>query len=142
MDRTHNQLSLRRGEDTLLEAICSAGSGATLRDPNSERQWVFATPRGRFEVLSKVRNPAWRRPDWAFIEAGEPIPANPADRIEYGALGEFALDFGDGYLIHGTHLYNENSIGDAVSHGCVRMRNDDLIRLYPLVPRGTPVIIF
>jgi lipoprotein-anchoring transpeptidase ErfK/SrfK len=49
---------------------------------------------------------------------------------------------GDGYLIHGTHIYNEETIGEAVSHGCIRMRNDDLIKLYPMVPRGTPVEIF
>lgn len=57
------------------------------------------------------------------------------------ALGPYKLDMGDGYLIHGTHYYNEESIGEAVSHGCVRMNNDDLTRLYPLVPRGTVVEI-
>ncbi len=57
------------------------------------------------------------------------------------ALGPFKLDMGDGYLIHGTHYYNEESIGEAVSHGCVRMNNDDLTRLYRLVPRGTVVEI-
>ena len=57
------------------------------------------------------------------------------------ALGPYKLDMGDGYLIHGTHYYNEESIGEAVSHGCVRMRNEDLERLYKLVPRGTLVDI-
>lgn len=57
------------------------------------------------------------------------------------ALGPFKLDMGDGYLIHGTHYYNEESIGEAVSHGCVRMRNEDVTRLYTLVPRGTVVEI-
>lgn len=57
------------------------------------------------------------------------------------ALGPYKLDMGDGYLIHGTHYYNEDSIGDAVSHGCVRMDNDDVTRLYKLVPRGTVVEI-
>lgn len=69
-------------------------------------------------------------------------PPSTAQRKVPNALGPYKLDMGDGYLIHGTHLYNEDSIGDAVSHGCVRMRNEDLIRLYPLVPRGTPVVIF
>jgi hypothetical protein len=58
------------------------------------------------------------------------------------ALGPYKLDTGDGYLIHGTHIFNEDSIGQAVSHGCVRMTNEDLERLYPLVPVGTPVFIF
>ena len=58
------------------------------------------------------------------------------------ALGPYKLDTGDGYLIHGTHIFNEESIGEAVSHGCVRLRNEDLEKLYPLVPVGTPVFIF
>jgi lipoprotein-anchoring transpeptidase ErfK/SrfK len=69
-------------------------------------------------------------------------PVSTVQRKVPNALGPYKLDMGDGYLIHGTHLYNEESIGDAVSHGCVRMTNEDLARLYPLVPRGTPVIIF
>jgi hypothetical protein len=58
------------------------------------------------------------------------------------ALGPYKLDTGDGYLLHGTNIYNENSIGDAVSHGCVRLPNDELEKLYRLVPVGTPVFIF
>jgi hypothetical protein len=69
-------------------------------------------------------------------------PANTAQRKVPNALGPYKLDTGNGYLIHGTHPYNEETIGEAVSHGCVRMNNDDLARLYPQVPRGTPVIIF
>jgi hypothetical protein len=70
-----------------------------------------------------------------------PPLTSPQRRVP-DALGPFKLDMGDGYLIHGTHVYNEESIGEAVSHGCIRMRNDDLIKLYPMVPRGTPVVIF
>ncbi len=44
-----------------------------------------------------------------------------------------------GYGIHGTD--NEASIGSAVSHGCVRMRSDDVIRVYNLVQLGTRVKI-
>lgn len=69
-------------------------------------------------------------------------PPTAVQRKVPNALGPYKLDTGDGYLIHGTHPYNEESIGEAVSHGCVRMSNDDLTRLYPMVPRGTPVIIF
>lgn len=58
------------------------------------------------------------------------------------ALGPYKLDTGDGYLIHGTHLYNAESVGQAVSHGCVRMDNDDLVQLYRMVSAGTPVFIF
>ncbi len=68
-------------------------------------------------------------------------PLDSPQRRVPDALGPFKLDMGDGYLIHGTHYYNEESIGEAVSHGCVRMNNDDLTRLYRLVPRGTVVEI-
>ncbi|HSJ08469.1 MAG TPA: L,D-transpeptidase [Longimicrobiales bacterium] len=55
-------------------------------------------------------------------------------------LGTHKLVMGDGYLIHGTD--KETSIGDAVSHGCVRMFNADVERLFELVPVGTPVFIY
>ena len=69
-------------------------------------------------------------------------PTGTAQRLVPDALGPFKLDTGEGYLIHGTHIYNEETIGEAVSHGCVRMRNADLDRLYHMVPVGTPVFIF
>jgi L,D-transpeptidase ErfK/SrfK len=87
-----------------------------------------------------MANPVWRKPDWAFIEEGLPVPEDPDDRIEYGALGRYALPFGDGYLIHGT-LY-ERLLGSPVTHGCIRLGRDDLARLYASVEVGTPVLIF
>jgi L,D-transpeptidase ErfK/SrfK len=44
-----------------------------------------------------------------------------------------------GYGIHGTN--NPKSIGKAVSHGCVRMYNTDVIEVYERTPVGTPVTI-
>jgi hypothetical protein len=55
-------------------------------------------------------------------------------------LGPHRLVLGDGYLIHGTN--QETSIGEAVSHGCIRMYNADVERLFSLVAVGTPVFIF
>jgi hypothetical protein len=55
-------------------------------------------------------------------------------------LGTHRLILGDGYLIHGTN--QETSIGDAVSHGCIRMFNADVEELFGLVPVGTPVFIY
>jgi lipoprotein-anchoring transpeptidase ErfK/SrfK len=69
-------------------------------------------------------------------------PMNSAQRRVPDALGPVKLDTGNGYLIHGTHEYTEDSIGQAASHGCVRMRNEDLLRLYRMVEPGTPVIIY
>ncbi|HSL70869.1 MAG TPA: L,D-transpeptidase [Longimicrobiales bacterium] len=69
-------------------------------------------------------------------------PMNTIQRRVTNALGPYKLDMGEGYLIHGTHSENKDSIGQAASHGCVRMRNDDLTILYQLVPAGTSVFIF
>jgi L,D-transpeptidase YbiS len=91
-------------------------------------------------VQSKSRNPIWRKPDWAFVEEGLPIPKDPAERFEAGALGEYALYIGDGYLIHGT-LY-ENLLGRSVTHGCIRLGRADLRELYRQVAPGTPVFVF
>jgi len=140
IDQTHNRLRLMRGDDTVLEAPCSAGSGMVLKEGSGGRVWVFDTPRGRFEVLSKLEKPVWRKPDWAFVEEGEPIPKDPGDRLEYGSLGEYALYFGNGYMIHGT-LY-ERLLGRPVSHGCVRLGKEPLREVYRQAPVGTPVYIY
>lgn len=67
-------------------------------------------------------------------------PLATLNRQVPGELGSFSLDLGDGYLIHGTpHL---NSIGMAVTHGCIRLHAEDIAWLYANVPRGTPVYIY
>jgi L,D-transpeptidase YbiS len=101
---------------------------------------VFDTPRGAFSVISKIRNPIWKKPDWAFVEEGERFPRDPAARLEYGVLGEYALYLGDGYLIHGT-LY-ERFIGRPVSHGCIRVGREPLREIYRATPVGAPIYIY
>jgi L,D-transpeptidase YbiS len=140
IDCANNRLYLKREERTLLEAVCSSGSGIRLRDREGSREWTFNTPRGVFKVRSKTTNPAWSKPDWAFVEEGRMVPNDPGDRIEYGALGEYALHLGDGYLIHGT-LY-ERLLGRSVTHGCIRLGRDDLKKVFEASSLGTPVYIF
>jgi hypothetical protein len=57
-----------------------------------------------------------------------------------GVLGTRRLNLGDGYGIHGTN--KPETVGRSVSHGCVRMLNQDIERLYEMVPVGTPVYIY
>ena len=141
IDQTQNRLYLKKDDETLLEAKCSAGSGMVLKESvGKKREWVFDSPRGRFEVLSMLRNPVWAKPDWAFVEDGEPIPTNPADRLESGSLGEYALYFGNGYMIHGT-LY-ERLLGRAVSHGCIRVGRDDLRKVWANARVGMRIFIY
>src|SRR3954467_47643 len=67
-------------------------------------------------------------------------PYGTSARRYMGTLGTRRLDLGDGYGIHGTD--EPESIGHSVSHGCVRMRNEDVEKLYPMVAVGTPVYIY
>jgi hypothetical protein len=67
-------------------------------------------------------------------------PFGTTARRYLGVLGTRRLKMGDGYAIHGTN--KPETIGRSVSHGCVRMRNEDIERLYPMVPVGTPVYIY
>ena len=141
IDQTQNRLYLKRDDETLLQAVCSAGSGMVLRESGGKkREWVFDSPRGRFEVRSMSRNPVWRKPDWAFVEESEPIPKNPAERLDYGSLGEYAMYFGDGFMIHGT-LY-ERLLGRAVSHGCIRVGREDLRKVWANARLGTQIYIY
>ena len=141
IDQTLNRLRLKKDGDTLLEATCSAGSGMILQEGGGKnRRWIFDTPRGQFRVLQKVQNPVWKKPDWAFVEEGKPIPKDPDERFEYGTLGEYALHFGNGYMIHGT-LY-ERLLGRSVTHGCIRLGKEDLRKVWSAVPHGTPIYIY
>jgi L,D-transpeptidase YbiS len=141
VDTAQNRVYLRNGNRTLYSAVASTGSGARLQDPrNPTNGWVFDTPRGVFTISSKIKNPAWNKPDWAFIEEGEPIPTKLKDRIATGVLGDYALGFGNGYFIHGT-LYTR-MLGTNVTHGCIRLGDEPLEYLFHNVPLGTTLIIF
>jgi hypothetical protein len=67
-------------------------------------------------------------------------PYGTNQRRYLGVLGTRRLVLGDGYALHGTN--KPESIGQAVSHGCVRLRNEDIEKLYDMVPVGTPVYIY
>lgn len=77
-----------------------------------------------------------------IIAAGNVVipPFGTNQRKFFGVLGTHRLDLGDGYGLHGTD--DPSAIGHAVSHGCIRLRNEDIAFLYSLVPIGTPVFIY
>jgi lipoprotein-anchoring transpeptidase ErfK/SrfK len=99
-------------------------------------QTGLETPAGLYHIEDKQVNPSWHVPNssWAGSLAGQTIPPGPADPIKARWLGIFA-----GAGIHGTD--ETWSIGQPVSHGCVRMSIPDVIELYPKVPVGTPIYI-
>lgn len=141
VDTARNRLSVRRGRETLHTAVISTGSGVRLVDPRDPRRgWRFETPRGVFQVRSKHVNPVWVKPDWAFLEEGLPVPSSVEERLEPGVLGRYALGLGDGYFIHGT-LYTR-LLGTNVTHGCIRLGDQDLEFVFRTVPLGAMVFIY
>jgi hypothetical protein len=67
-------------------------------------------------------------------------PAGTKQRTIKGELGHYRLSLGDGYLFHGTPY--ANSVGSSVTHGCMRLADDDIEWMYENVPVGTRVYIF
>src|SRR5262245_11206841 len=139
VDTGANKLYLMDGERIVRTASCSTGSGSRLVDIAGKRVWVFNTPRGEFAVQRKIVKPVWTKPDWAFIEDGEPIPTNFSERLDPDVLGKYALALPDGYLIHGS-IY-KRTIGMSVTHGCIRLGDEDLEAVYLAAQIGTKVYI-
>ncbi len=140
INTTDNLFYLYRNKKLVREGHCSTGSYKLLKTEEG-RSWIFKTPKGKFWIQGKTINPSWRRPDWAFVEEGLPIP--PQDdysRYEYGVLGDYALALGDGYLIHGT-IY-KRFLGMPVTHGCVRLNDEDLKAIFNTLSIGSKVYIF
>lgn len=80
-----------------------------------------ASPIGKFKVINKVENPTYFGTDGTIIKADD--PRNP--------VGEYWIDLGNGYGIHGT--INPDSIGKAMSKGCIRMHNKDVAEVFGLL---------
>jgi hypothetical protein len=160
-----------RGNDTLFTAPVAVGSGATLvvngqtkrfQTPRGVMKithkeldpiWVppswhyieFARKRGLKVVDMSSASPSALA---SFPEGKEPVangtvyipPWGSPQRKHKGVLGAAKLEMYDGYYFHGTN--NEASIGSAASHGCIRMRRDDILWMYENVPVGTQVYIY
>jgi lipoprotein-anchoring transpeptidase ErfK/SrfK len=88
------------------------------------------TPLGEFKISTRLKDPAWHRPDGKIIPFGD-----PENILGTHWLG---LDI-PRYGIHGT--WETNSIGKQASAGCVRLLNDDVAELYVMLPLNTPVTI-
>lgn len=91
----------------------------------------WETPTGTFQIIHKQLNPMWRHPITGRVfPSGEDSPLG--DRwIGFWSDGRNQIGF------HGTP--DEEVVGSAISHGCLRMRNPDVRLLYQQVSLGTPV---
>jgi len=67
-------------------------------------------------------------------------PIGTMNRRIAGELGHHMLDTGNGFLFHGTPY--KASIGTAATHGCIRLRDEDIEWLYDMMPVGTRVYIY
>ena len=107
----------------------------------------FKTPTGRFRVTEKIGGDMPHGTVFVGRVPLQPEQALPltedliTSRILWlDGLDEQNANTRDRFVyIHGTK--HEHKIGAAASHGCVRMRNADVIELFEMVDEGTPVII-
>jgi len=67
-------------------------------------------------------------------------PLGTANRRIPGELGAYRIDLGGGYMLHGTR--DASSVGQAATHGCIRLRDADIAWLYEFVPIGARVFIY
>jgi lipoprotein-anchoring transpeptidase ErfK/SrfK len=116
VDLSLRRVTLYRGSKPILVTTAAIGSPST------------PTPTGHFFVNQKLAAP-------------DPLgPFGPA-ALGISAFSPVLQDWAQGgpIAIHGTN--EAGLLGSAVSHGCIRVANDVVMRLWNLVPTGTPVVI-
>jgi lipoprotein-anchoring transpeptidase ErfK/SrfK len=139
VDTATNRAYLFRDGELVRADKAATGMDKTLR--SGDRTWLFRTPRGRHRVLSKIVDPIWYKPDWAFVEEKKPIPPqNSPKRLQKGKLGKYALDLGDGILVHGTD--DPKSLGRKASHGCIRLGDRMMEEVFKASSVGMLVYVY
>ena len=74
INSSSNEFRLYKGKQLIKKDKCSTGSYTLLKN-GPQQQWLFKTPKGEFRIRSKTSSPVWKKPDWAFVEEGLPVPA-------------------------------------------------------------------
>jgi lipoprotein-anchoring transpeptidase ErfK/SrfK len=94
----------------------------------------WETPKGEFKVFLMEKNPVFKS-----FKSGRIIPPGPDNPLGVRWIGVWT----DGKTQLGFHGTNQPElVGQAVSHGCMRMLNKDVVSLYEKVTVGTPVTIY
>jgi hypothetical protein len=139
INTTDNKFFLYKNKKLVREGLCSSGANKILQ--TQKKTYIFKTPKGKFSITGKRKNPYWHRSDWDYIEQGLPVPPkDDPSRWEDNVLGDYALDLVDGYMIHGT-IY-KRLMGMPVTHGCVRLGDEDLEIVFNTLSIGSKVYIF
>ena len=120
VNKSTNELALI--DENKVQTVVSIGTGKTKE----------LTPEGLFSITVKAKDPYYRRKD---IPGGDPNNPLGSRWIGFDAEGTDGRIYG----IHGTN--QPASIGRYVSQGCIRMRNEVISSLYPLIPLGTKVLV-
>ena len=136
------QLTLTRDGETLRSyPISSSRFGIGTKEGS------FKTPTGNFRISQKI---GCEMPSRTIFRSRVPLgPEDPLPSTEdlvmsrilwLDGLDEHNANTRDRFIyIHGTK--HEDKIGTPASHGCIRMRNDDVVELFELVDETTPVVI-
>jgi lipoprotein-anchoring transpeptidase ErfK/SrfK len=116
-----------------------------ITKPGTAISYPIAIPReqsrwqGRLNVTQKRENPSWT-PTPEMLRENPRLPAWVPGGHPMNPMGVRALYLGSStYRIHGTDA--PWTIGEAVSMGCIRMFNEDVLDLYPRIPVGTVVTV-
>ncbi len=116
VDKAKNTVTLKGDEEILKTYIASTGAN------NS-------TPVGTFKITEKIINPTWYKNNKAIA------PLSPENQLGTRWMGISKKSYG----IHGT--IDPDKLGQQVTAGCVRMKNEEVEELYRIVPNGTEVTI-
>ena len=136
------ELTLKRGRKKLATYPVS-----TSRFGLGSEEGSMKTPTGRFRIEEKIGD---GMPLGTVFKSRRPVKTTKKllreeDLIMTRILWLEGLDARNAntherfIYIHGTN--HEEKIGEPASHGCIRMRNADLLELFELVKEGTPVVI-
>lgn len=114
------------------------GQGRAIRYPVGVGRAGMAW-QGRAAVERKLIRPSWG-PTEDIWRANPNLPWSIPGGSPNNPMGAAVLGLNRGnYAIHGTN--NPGSIGHFVSHGCIRMFNEDIMDLYQRASIGTPVYV-
>lgn len=142
IDKTEFHVTLyevTNGEKTkILRAPVALGYDRCLSEAKGGK--CYYTPQGEYEIEFGLFDPDginWCIPKKMEAEFKEQLARG--ERCWRGIMGNHALHFGNSLFLHGTS--NPNSIGSRSTHGCVRLRNNDIAMIYRLLAPGDKVLI-
>lgn len=137
VDTQQKKLRFYYGGVVLREGDVVIGEAASVATPDG-RSWTFVPVKGAFPVEGKLVGHAWKIPVWLYAMNGQPIPRQqPTIK---GALGDYVILLGDGYVIHSPPA--EKSPLKGAKPGSVMARESDLRAIWPRIHAGTAVYIF